>query len=181
MLIEIAQGTAWEFLRCANNFLAHPGAPLWDSSSIFLKSLPLSNLNQISEPRCSHVAFYFTVFQEGLQLPSLTSETQSQANTKKDKLQIVTAAYQYLFYIQDFCFLSRKVHLKSWKHSSNTSVGLVTLRDLDSWNSSKERNHRESGSWQFSCLQTISSSLPHTSSTTLQIWLYIIIMYMSVS
>lgn len=112
MLIEIAQGTVWEFSLSANNFLAHLGAPLWDSSNIFLKSLPLRNLNQISEPRCSRMAFYSS-FPGGTAaaFPNFRDLVSSQ---HEDKLQIVTAAYQYLFYIQDFCFPSRKVHLKSW-------------------------------------------------------------------
>lgn len=39
MLTGIAQGTAWEFLCCGNNSIAHPGAPskvwvaqFWNSS-----------------------------------------------------------------------------------------------------------------------------------------------------
>lgn len=97
---------------------------------MFLKFLPLSNLHQISEPRRPFEAFNLAVLQEGLQLPSPTSELYSQANMRRDELQMVTAEYQYLFYIPDVGFLSREVHLKSWPHSSNSSVGLVTLREL---------------------------------------------------
>lgn len=43
----IAQGIAWEFLYHGSNSLAHPGAPLGDSGSIFLKFFPFRNLHLV--------------------------------------------------------------------------------------------------------------------------------------
>lgn len=110
-----------------------PGSPrcaLVGFRYMFLKFLPPSNLHHISEPGCPFEAFSLPVLQEGLQLPPPTSEIYSQANTRRDELRMVTAEYQYLFYIPDSGFLPREVHLKSWPHSSNSSVGLVTLREI---------------------------------------------------
>lgn len=70
------------------------------------------------------------ISQRGLQLPSPVSKIYSQANMRRDKLQMVTVEYQYLFYIPDLGFLWREVHLKSRPQSSNSSVGLVTLREI---------------------------------------------------
>lgn len=110
-----------------------PGSPwcaLVGFRYMLLKFLPHSNLHQISEPKCPTETFNLAVLQEGLQLPSPPSEIYSQANMRRDKLQMVTAEYQYLFYTPDLGFLSREVHWKSRPHSSNSSVGLVMLREI---------------------------------------------------
>lgn len=166
-----------------------PGSPwcaLVGFRYMLLKFLPLSNLHQISEPRCPSDAFNLAVLQERLQLPSPTSEMYSQAIMRRDKLQKVTAEYQCLFYIPNLGFLSREVHLKSWPHSSNSSVGLVTLREIQPHEIPIKKPQRE---WLMAVFLSADNPLLsppaltalYNFSTTSHIWPWITVVYTSMS